>query len=254
MSLEVHFNEMIEELLGSYAQNPRASEQLIHSIDLTLLDDLATSNSLSQVKFLANQHRVAAICVYLQHLDQFQSDNEVKLATVINFPHGNENLDHSLASIEKAILMGVSEIDYVLPYTMYLEGKKQKALNQCCAVAQLCKQHNITLKIIIETGAFPEMQSIYNVSEALVETGCQFLKTSTGKIPSGASLTSVFAILSAIKDSKAHCGIKISGGVKQPPQAYHYAKLAELMIGKSISPNWFRIGASSLLEELLKIN
>ncbi|STY29414.1 2-deoxyribose-5-phosphate aldolase [Legionella wadsworthii] len=254
MSLEVHFNEVMEELLGAQAQNHRASEQLIHSIDLTLLDDLATSNSLSQLKFLANQNQVAAICVYLQHLDQFQSDNDVKLATVINFPHGNENLDYSLASVEKAILLGVSEIDYVLPYSMYLEGKKQEALNHCCAVAQLSKQHNMTLKIIIETGAFPEMRSIYDVSIALVETGCHFLKTSTGKIPTGACLTSVFAILSAIKDTKAHCGIKISGGVKQPQQAYHYAKLAELMMGKQISPNWFRIGASSLLEELLKIN
>ena len=79
-----------------------------------------------------------------------------------------------------------------------------------------------------------------------------FLKTCTGKIPQGASLSALFTMLSAIKDSGKTCGIKVSGGVKTPRQAFNYAKLAELMMAKKIDKSWFRIGASSLLNELLK--
>jgi deoxyribose-phosphate aldolase len=131
-----------------------------------------------------------------------------------------------------------------------LDGGKDDALTQCKAVIDLCKQEKRTLKIILETGAFSELQSIYEVSNQLIELGSIFLKTSTGKTPQGASLPAVFTILTAIKDSKAQCGIKISGGVKTPTQAINYAKLAELVLAKPIDKSWFRIGASSLLAEL----
>ncbi|MBN9228206.1 MULTISPECIES: 2-deoxyribose-5-phosphate aldolase [Legionella] len=253
MTLANHFNEVMHLLLGGYAHRAITAEQLIQTIDLTLLDEQATVESLSQLKQNANLNRVAAICVYLQHLEQFSSQNTIPLATVINFPQGNDSLDSSLASIEKAMLLGVAEIDFVLPYQMYLQGQHQKALNQCHAVSKLCKQHNLALKIILETGAFPDMQTVYNVSNELIELGCNFIKTSTGKIPVGASLSAVFAILSAIRDTQAECGVKVSGGVKKPQDAYHYAILAELIIKKQINQSWFRIGASSLLDELLKI-
>lgn len=182
------------------------------------------------------------------------SQNSIDLATVINFPHGSEELTISLESIEKAIELGASEIDYVFPYQMFLQGQKQKALNQCHAIAQLCKKNELILKIILETGSFPDIKTIYNASNELIESGCDFIKTSTGKISTGASLSAAFAILSAIRDTGTSCGIKVSGGIRKPQQAYNYAILAELMIGKQINKNWFRIGASSLLEELLKIN
>jgi len=95
------------------------------------------------------------------------------------------------------------------------------------------------------------MQSIYQVSRELIETGCNFLKTSTGKIPKGASIHAAFSILSAIRDAGTKTGIKLSGGVKTPTEARQYALLAELMMGRKIKNDWFRIGASSLLDALL---
>ncbi|HHT0591667.1 TPA: deoxyribose-phosphate aldolase [Legionella anisa] len=254
MSLETHFNQVMEALLGGYSKGTITVTQLIHSIDLTLLDEYATVESLGQLKYSANQNQVAALCVYIQHLGQLSSHNSINLATVINFPQGVELLADSIASIEKAIQLGAAEIDYVFPYRTYLQGQKQKALNQCQAIAQLCKEQKLILKIILETGFFPETEAIYNASKELIELGCDFIKTSTGKIQEGASLSAVFAILSAIRDTNTCCGIKISGGIRKPQHAYNYAKLAELMLDKQINKSWFRIGASSLLEELLKID
>ncbi|KTD41183.1 deoxyribose-phosphate aldolase [Legionella parisiensis] len=254
MSLEIHFNEVMDALLGSYSKSSITAKQLIHTIDLTLLDEYATVELLNQLKYSANQNQVAALCVYLQHLSQFSSQNSIDLATVINFPQGIEELADSIASIEKAIQLGAAEIDYVFPYVLYLQGQKEKALNQCQVITQLCKQQKLVLKIILETGSFPDMETIYNTSKQLIELGCDFIKTSTGKTQSGASLSAVFAILCAIREMNTYCGIKISGGIRKPQYAYNYARLAELMLDKQINKSWFRIGASSLLEELLKIN
>lgn len=249
MTIESYLNEILEVVLSGQSNASITAEQLIHSIDLTLLDEQAPIESLFQLYQDARINKVAAVCVYSQHL--FRQLNTIRLATVINFPQGNEELIMSLKSIEKAIQSGANEIDYVLPYRRYLDGEQQETLNQCRAVIESCKKNNLTLKIILETGAFPELQNIYEVSSSLIELGCDFLKTSTGKIPQGASIPAAFTILSAIKDSGVDCGLKVSGGVKTPLQAFNYAKLAELVLGKKINKTWFRIGASSLLGELL---
>lgn len=126
MSLETHINEVMKALLDSYSKSTITAKQLIHSIDLTLLDEYATIETLDQLKYSANQNQVAALCVYIQHLGQFSSHNSINLATVINFPQGVEELTDSIASIEKAIQLGATEIDYVFPYRTYLQGQSKK--------------------------------------------------------------------------------------------------------------------------------
>lgn len=254
MIIESHLNEIMGALIDRQNNQLIPVDQLIHSMDLTLLDEHASTATLTKINHDANQNQVAAVCVYLQHLHDFSSlKHNIKRATVINFPQGIEDLDSSLKSIDQASQLGASEIDYVMPYHLYLDDLKQKALKQCQKIIQHCKQQQLVVKVILETGAFPDTQLVYEVSNELIELDCDFLKTSTGKIPQGASLSAVFAILSAIKETKACCGIKVSGGIKLPQHAYHYSMLAELMLNKAINKNWFRIGASSLLDELLKI-
>lgn len=251
MTLKSHLDEVLEQLLRSTSIT---AEQLIHCIDLTLLDEHASTEALAQLNQDARINNVAAVCVYSKHLAQFQRLNQIQLATVINFPHAEDALSDSLLAIEQAIALGATEIDYVFPYPMYFSGKKQEALTQCQAIIEACKNHKLTLKIILETGAFSKIRDIYEVSTQLIQMGCDFLKTSTGKIAQGASLSAVFALLSAIKDNGNCAGLKVSGGVKTPAQAAQYAQLAELISGKQINSSWFRIGASSLLGELLKSN
>ncbi|RUR19681.1 deoxyribose-phosphate aldolase [Legionella sp. km535] len=252
MSLEFQLNQLLEQLLTSQSAGTVSKEQLIHSIDLTLLEPNATTESLALLGDRANTHHVAAICVLPEHLPHFHLPTPVKLATVINFPHGNDELLHTLASMDHAIQLGANEVDFVLPYQDYLSGSSQKALNHCDVIIKACKKQEVTIKIILETGAFPDMEHIYNVSRELIAMGTDFIKTSTGKIAQGASLPAAFAILSALKEAgDTQCGIKISGGIKTSQQALNYACLSELMLGKTISKDWFRIGASSLLNDLL---
>lgn len=252
MTLSIHINDVFEELLTHQANQSRSSKELIQCIDLTLLDHEASSNSLASIKEQADLHQVAAVCVYPNQLSIFNPSASYKLATVINFPHGNERLDACMTDLDKAISNGANEIDYVLSYQDWLAGEQKKTLEHCKYVIDACKKQNLTIKIILETGAYTSAEQIYQVSTEVILSGCDFLKTSTGKIPQGASLSAAFAMLSAIKDTKSTCGLKVSGGVKTPQQAINFAHLAELMLGKSIDNTWFRIGASSLLNELLK--
>lgn len=246
-----HLNRVFEHLTINSSSSSINTDQLIQSIDLTLLKENSTDDELSQLNHLAQTNQVAAVCVFAQHLHHFNPAARFNLATVVNFPAGTDDVVTCLEDIDQAVTLGVKEIDYVLPYQMYLRDNKQQALNQCHVIAEHCKKHGLILKIILETGAFPEIQSIYQVSTELLTIGCDFLKTSTGKMTQGASLSAAFAMLSAIKASGKRCGVKISGGIKTPQQAQSYAYLAELMMGKKINKDWFRIGASSLIYELL---
>ncbi len=251
MSLELGLNEVLNQLLNC-SKTSITPNQLIQCIDLTLLDETTSPERLKTLNVQAEDNHVAAICVLTEHLHVFDSQSHFQRATVVNFPQGNDVLNHSLKHITDAKKLGATEIDYVLPYQAYLEGFENQVLACCESVSKECTNNKLKLKIIMETGAFPNIQKVYEVSQQLIEIGCDFLKTSTGKIAQGASLAAVFSILRAIKDSNSSCGLKVSGGVKTPQQALHYAQLAELIIEKPISSDWFRIGASSLLDELCK--
>ncbi len=252
MTIETSLNTILDKLLSHSVIEAVSKDLLISTLDLTLLDQDASNESLMLLGNRAKTHQVAAVCVLQEHLSLFHASPLLKVATVVNFPEGNGELIRGLAEIDTAVQLGANEIDVVFPYPIYLAGDKQKALNQCDVMIQACKKHEVTIKIIIETGAFDHIESVYHISKELIAMGCDFIKTSTGKIPQGASLPAVFAILSALKEHpEAECGIKISGGVKTKKQAQDYARLAELMSGKKINNTWFRIGASSLLNELL---
>lgn len=244
-------NETLAHLLVHPAEIIR-DEQLVQCIDLTLLDKKASKEALGALNHLANTQQVAAVCVFPHALASFKLQNSVKLATVTNFPQGNEDIALCLEQIKHAMCYKVQEIDYVLPYTSYLAGKKQQAIHHAAHIVQFCKEYDLTLKVILETGAFSAIEMLYDVANELIELDIDFLKTSTGAIAQGASLTSVFTLLSAIKNSGKKIGLKVSGGIKIPQQARNYAYLAQLILNQPLSNDWFRIGASSLLEQLIK--
>jgi deoxyribose-phosphate aldolase len=251
VSFDTHLNSLLAQLLAKPGERI-SNESLIHCMDLTLLSENSSNKSLLHLNKLANQHQVAAVCVFPNDLTHFKLNNHIHIATVINFPKGDDDINSCLRTIDQAKQLGAQEIDYVAPYAVYLEGNKKNSVGHAALIARHCKDQRLTLKIILETGAFSELRMLYEFSRDLLELDVDFLKTSTGKIPQGASLAAVFALLTAIKDSEKACGIKISGGVKSPEQARGYACLAEHILEKKISNHWFRIGASSLLEELLK--
>jgi len=222
------------------------SEQAIFSVaDLTLLDRMAKAAAIEQVIDTACLHHVAAICVFPEHLTHMPPLGDIQRATVVNFPSGNEATQHVLEAIEQ-VCHHTDEIDYVFPYQAYLSGKKSFALAACRDTYEFCKKHNLTFKVIIETGALPSLALTYNLCTALLDQGCDFIKTSTGKHPVGATIPAAFVILAAIKDRGASCGIKVSGGIKTRDTALSYIQLAEHMRGISVDKSWFRIGTSAL--------
>lgn len=251
MNLDADYITAHQELQRVLQTYSPANQELIGLIDLTLLDENATKQKLALIAKKANQAQVAAVCIFPQQIEKIKLSAEVKLATVVNFPEGNQTTTQVLAAIDNLLSHStVNEIDYVFPYRSYLEGKQQIALEQCQKAYQLCTQKKVLFKVILETGALPSLIFIYQLSREIIDSGCDFLKTSTGKIAQGATVSATFAILQAIKDAKANCGLKVSGGIKKPTQAHSYMLLGQQILDKVVDKSWFRIGASSLLDEL----
>lgn len=237
----------LKEKMSNYSPS-----ELRSLIDLTLLDETASDEALSALCMKATLNQVAAICVLPKHLKKIPPLSGIKLATVVNFPEGLQATEPLLTTIDELISnYKIDEIDYVFPYQAYLEGNKHSALLQCEKAYRLCQQQAISFKVILETGALPSLEFIYQLSTEVIAKGCDFLKTSTGKIAQGATPSSAFAILKAIKDTNASCGLKVSGGIKKPEQAFSYMALAQHLLERDLNKSWFRIGASSLLDELV---
>lgn len=229
------------------------SELIISLLDFTVLDLTIDEKRLDIFINKAKKYPVAGVCVYPAHLKKFADNSfSFKLITVANFPNSDENIKTTIVSLEKILKDNApDEIDYVFPYRAYFGGNPQLAVDNCLQIRDFCSQNHLKLKIILETGAFNSPDILYEVAQKVIDTGCDFLKTSTGKIEVGATPLAAYVLLRAILNSNVSCGLKVSGGVKQVNQANLYMHLAQIVLNKSLNNNWFRIGASSLLDELI---
>ena len=251
MNLNADYLSAVAEMNADFSLPQPSAAELISCIDLTLLNENASDDALHHLAFQGTRQAVAAFCLFAQHLQKISQPAGINFATVINFPAGTQSTPSILSATSDLInSQKIDEIDYVFPYSTYLAGDHKLALEQCRQVYQLCKQAGLCFKVILETGALPSLNFIYQLSTEIINQGCDFLKTSTGKIPQGATPQAAFVILKAIKDSGIACGLKVSGGIKKPEQALLYANLAQSQLNRPINKSWFRIGASSLLDEL----
>lgn len=235
--------------------------QVLSLLDLTSLnrdDDEAVIRALCQ-KALTPEGHVAAVCIFPVFVSQaarLLSGSSVKVATVVNFPEGNK-MDASVqADIQNAIQHGATEIDLVFPRQHYLAGDKTGAQNfvRCCKA--VCGE-KILLKVIIETGALPSLHMVEEMSRDAILAGADFLKTSTGKMKQGASLEAAAVMLLTIKEMSLRnqhlVGFKASGGIRTLEQAGQYIALAKQIMGNDwVKPETFRLGASQLLDVILK--
>lgn len=231
-------------------------KRVIGLLDLTSLNEDDTLEKITKLCKKANNNLVAAVCVYPQFVAQTKSiikKNTISIATVVNFPNGNQKKQYILKEIEESLDNGANEIDLVIPYQDYLKsGVSNQSLQLVTNAKKLLK--NRYLKVILETGELKQKKLIYTAAKDALSSGADFIKTSTGKTTTGATLEAVSVMLQAIKDNKNPTkGLKISGGVRTTTQAMEYIQLAQNTLGKDfITPDFFRIGASSLLDDLLK--
>ncbi|MDH2925279.1 deoxyribose-phosphate aldolase [Nicoletella semolina] len=238
------------------------AQQALSLMDLTTLEDNDTDQKIIDLCMQANTAfgTPAAICLYPRFVPiarktlQAHNLTHIKLATVTNFPHGNDDLGIALAETKAAIAYGADEIDLVFPYRALIAGHSEigfELVKQCKA---LCQSHNIMLKVIIETGELKSDNFIRQASEIAIRAGADFIKTSTGKVPVNATLNAARIMLETIRDLKVaqQVGFKAAGGVKTTEEAAQYLQLAQEILGEDwIDSSHFRFGASSLLKNLL---
>ncbi|OUL58102.1 deoxyribose-phosphate aldolase [Pseudoalteromonas ulvae] len=233
------------------------AKQALQLIDLTSLNDSDTEQNIIELCHQAHTNglHVAALCVYPQFISLAKTTlaqlalSQVLIATVVNFPSGNDPLDMVIAQTKQALDNGADEIDCVMPYQALMNGDEEKVLTLIQAVKNECGQR--TLKVIIESGLLADETLIKRASELAIEAGADFIKTSTGKVPVNATLLAASVMLNVIKQSNQSVGFKAAGGVKTLEQACEYLNLAtEIMGPQWINPEHFRFGASGLLHNL----
>ncbi|MGB6977260.1 MAG: deoxyribose-phosphate aldolase [Gammaproteobacteria bacterium] len=235
---------------------PILARNLLPLLDLTSLQENDTEETITALcqKAVTPFGEVAAVCVYPRFIPLVRQkllNSSVKIAAVSNFPYGDASLTSVLSEITQAIQAGADEIDVVMPYQAYLAGEHDYVKDFLVQCRSVCGP-KICLKVILETGAFPNFDLIAAASRDVLTTGANFIKTSTGKIPMGATPEAVKTILSIIHETPFKAGCKISGGVRTLAQAAIYWQLAQDIFG----PHWparntFRFGASRLLDEIL---
>jgi len=224
-------------------------------IDLTSLKGNETAEDIENLCKKAVNFHTAAVCVYpafigdcKKHLD----GKSIKIASVVNFPSGNNPLDDTLDEIRKAKADGANEIDVVFPYDKWLHGNKSYAKSYMSFCREVCGD-DVIMKCILETGEIKELGLIYDATLDVIAAGAGFVKTSTGKTPVSATYGAAEYMIRAVRDSKVKgIGAKISGGIKTKEQALAYIKIAsDIMDDVFIKPATFRFGASSLLDNLI---
>jgi deoxyribose-phosphate aldolase len=237
---------------------PGLARRLIASIDLTSLERDDTSEKIAALcrDAVTPKGPVAAVCVYPGFVNQAREALDgtgVKVATVIDFPDGNSDPLEVMRMVEEAIREGAEEVDLVFPYRRFLSDTPPPASKNIRAVRD-AGGYDIRCKVILESGAYPDFERLAAAAEVAIQGGADFLKTSTGKIATGATAEAAAVILSCIEASGLPVGFKASGGIREPAAAALYLTLAESMLGAGwASPVNFRIGASSLLPKLLQL-
>jgi deoxyribose-phosphate aldolase len=201
---------------------------------------------------------VAAVCLYPGSVPVAVAElrgTGVHVAAVAGaFPSGVGPLDARLQEIHDVVAMGADEVDIVLNRMLFLQDREADAFDELVAARDAAG--TAVLKVILETGELGSLDRIGQASMMAMAAGADFIKTSTGKVAVNATPPAARCMAEAIRDFYADTGrpvgIKVAGGIRRPDQAIGYARQVEETLGADwLAPERFRIGASSLLQEVL---
>ncbi|MDR9827480.1 deoxyribose-phosphate aldolase [Vibrio sp. FNV 38] len=237
-----------------------AALRALKLMDLTTLNDDDTDAKVIQLCHDAKTAvgNTAAICIYPRFIPiakktlREQGTPDVRIATVTNFPHGNDDIEIAVAETKAAVAYGADEVDVVFPYRALIAGNENvgfELVKQCKAACG-----DILLKVIIETGELKEEALIKKASQICIEAGADFIKTSTGKVPVNATPEYARMMLEVIRDMNVAetVGFKPAGGVRTAEDAADYLAMADDILGDNwVDARHYRFGASSLLTNLL---
>jgi deoxyribose-phosphate aldolase len=201
---------------------------------------------------------VAAVCVYpnlVRVAKETLAGTSVKVASVATaFPSGLSSLEVKLADTQAAIDNGADEIDMVIDRGAFLSGKERQVFDEIVAVKRVCG--DVHVKVILETGELGTYDNVRRAADLALEAGADVIKTSTGKAGTNATFPTALVMCEAIRDFARRTGerrgLKVAGGVRTTKAALSYLVIIKETLGDAwLTPDLFRIGASSLLDDLL---
>jgi deoxyribose-phosphate aldolase len=230
-----------------------SAQRILSLIDLTNLNDDCTEDNVVELCSRAQGEfgNTAAVCVWPRFVNLCASilrGTSIKVATVVNFPHGGIDVADVVATTIAALDAGADEIDLVLPYQSMITGDEAQVLSMLQAVREVVHAPD-HLKVILETGELINLERIRRASELAIKSGADFIKTSTGKSKISATPEAVTTMLQVIRDSGRPVGLKPSGGIRTVAEAQQYLDLADAIMGPQwATPQTFRFGASGLLD------
>jgi len=202
--------------------------------------------------------RPAAVCVYGDMVEVARKalgDSGVHVAAVATaFPSGRASMPVKLADTADAVAAGADEIDMVIDRGAFLAGDYLTVFEQIVATKNACAGAH--LKVIMETGELVTYDNVRRASYLSMLAGGDFIKTSTGKVQPAATLPVTLIMLEAVRDwqesTGVQVGVKPAGGIKTSKDALKYLVMVSEIAGDEwMDPDWFRFGASSLLNDLL---
>jgi len=243
-----------------------AIDTAVSMVDLTTLEGADTPG---KVRALCAKARrpdptdasvpsVAAVCVYpdlVATAKQALAGSTVGVASVATaFPSGRAALAVKLADVRDAVAAGADEIDMVIDRGAFLSGRFLQVFEEIVAVKEVCGQAH--LKVILETGELATLDNVRRASWLAMVAGADFIKTSTGKVSPAATGPVLLVMLEAVRDFRAatgrQVGVKPAGGIRTTKDAVRQLVLVNETVGDDwLTPEWFRFGASSLLNDLL---
>jgi deoxyribose-phosphate aldolase len=243
-----------------------ALEMAVRMVDLTTLEGADTPGKVRGLCAKARQPDpadpavppVAAVCVYPDLVGVARANvtgSPVAVASVATaFPSGRASLAVKLADVAEAVSAGADEIDMVIDRGAFLAGRYAQVYEEVRAVREACGTRH--LKVILETGELATFDNVSRAAWLVMLAGADFIKTSTGKVQPAATPAVALVMLSAVRDFAAatgrRVGVKVAGGVRTAKDAIRYLVLVRETTGPDwLTPDYFRIGASSLLNDLL---
>ncbi|AWV91285.1 deoxyribose-phosphate aldolase [Bradymonas sediminis] len=202
--------------------------------------------------------QVAAVCVYPSMVKvavEELAGSKINVASVATyFPSGQTTMRERLEDVKSAVGDGASEIDMVINRGAFLSGEYARVFDEICQVRAACGDAH--LKVILETGELHTYDNVRLASQIAIDAGAHFIKTSTGKISPAATMPVTLVMLQTIRDHYLQTGkmvgMKPAGGIRDTKTALRYLIMVKETLGDAwLNPDWFRFGASSLLNDLL---
>ena len=243
-----------------------ALDLAVRMMDLTTLEGADTPGKVSALTSKAirpdpadlSVPSVAAVCVYPNLVPtavERTRGTSVKVASVATaFPSGQSPTHVKVADARDAVEMGADEIDMVIDRGAFLSGRYAKVYDEIVQVKEAVGDTH--LKVILETGELGTYDNVRRASLLAMAAGADFIKTSTGKLPVAATLPVTLCMLEAIRDvfdeTGRRVGMKPAGGIRQAKQAVQYlVQLYETLGAEWLTPDLYRLGASTLLNDVL---